>query len=87
MTRTNHDEPMAVEVFGRPLHCYACDYDRFWRRSAQLSTALATVFTFDWIDPSATRCICARCGHIHSFLPQQGDANAPDLLLRERADG
>jgi hypothetical protein len=35
MARTNRDEPTTVEVVGRPLHCYACEYDRFWQRSAQ----------------------------------------------------
>ena len=71
MERTNRDAPTTVEVVGRPLHCYACEYDRFWQRSAQLNTALATFFNFDWINPSATCCICAQCGHIHWFLPQK----------------
>jgi hypothetical protein len=78
MARTNRDEPTTVEVVGRPLQCYACGYDRFWQRSAQLNTALATLFKFDWTDPSATCCICARCGHIHWFLPPQEDASAAE---------
>jgi hypothetical protein len=61
---------------GRPLHCYACGYDSFWQRSAQLNTALATFFNFDWTNPSATCCICAQCGHIHWFLPQEGGDSA-----------
>jgi hypothetical protein len=81
MTRTNHDEPATVDVLGRPLHCYACEYDLFWQRSAQLNTALATLFSFDWLDSSATCCICARCGHIHWFLPQQDSASAAEAAL------
>ena len=81
MARTNRDEPATVEVLGRPLHCYACEYDRFWQRSAQLNTALATLFSFDWLDPSATCCICARCGHIHWFLPQREGASAAEAEL------
>ncbi len=76
MARTNHDEPTTVEVLGRSLYCYVCGYDRFWHRNVQLNTGLATFFNFDWIDPSATCCICARCGHIHWFLQQQGGESA-----------
>jgi hypothetical protein len=47
MERTNRDAPTTVAVVGRPLHCYACGYDSFWQRSAQLNTALATLFNFD----------------------------------------
>lgn len=76
MARTNHDEPTTVEVLGRPLRCYVCEYDNFWHRNVQLNTGLATFFNFDWIDPSATCCICARCGHIHWFLPQREGVSA-----------
>src|SRR5262245_5824441 len=47
-----------------------------WQRSAQLNTALASLFTLDWTDPSASCCICARCGQIHWFVPQQEGASA-----------
>ena len=76
MESTSRDEPTTVDVVGRPLHCYACGNDRFWHRNAQLNTTLATLFNFDWTDPSATCCICARCGHIHWFLPQAEGAGA-----------
>ena len=81
MATTNRDEPTTVEVLGRPLHCYACEYDRFWQRSAQLNTALATFSASTGLDPSATCCICARCGHIHWFLPQQAGASAVEAAL------
>jgi hypothetical protein len=70
MEQVNRNEPTTVAVVGRPLHCYACGYAHFWQRSAQLNTALATFFNFDWTNPSATCCVCAQCGHIHWFLPQ-----------------
>jgi hypothetical protein len=76
MARMNHEEPTTVEVLNQPFHCYACRYDRFWQRSALLNTSLATLFTFDWLDPSATCCICARCGHIHWFQPPQADVSS-----------
>jgi hypothetical protein len=81
MATTNRENPTTVEVVGRSLHCYACEYDLFWQRSAQLNTALATLFSFDWTDPSATCCICARCGHIHWFLPRQAAASAAEAAL------
>ena len=81
MARTNGDAPTSVEVLGRPLHCYVCGFELFWQRSAHLNTALATLFNFDWTDPSATCCICARCGHIHWFLPQQEGASAAEAAL------
>ena len=83
MERTNRDAPTTVAVVGRPLHCYACRYDRFWQRSAQLNTALATFFNFDWTNPSATCCICAQCGHIHWFLPQEGGDGAGEAATLE----
>ena len=81
MARTNRDAPTTVAVLGQSLHCYACAYDLFWQRSAQLNTALASLFKFDWTDPSATCCICARCGHIHWFLPQQESTDAAEAEL------
>jgi hypothetical protein len=36
------------------------------------------LFSFDWLDPSATCCICARCGHIHWFVPQQEGTSAAE---------
>jgi hypothetical protein len=83
MERTNRAAPTPVAVMGWPLHCYACGYDGFWRRSAQLNTALATFFNFDWINPSAMCCICAQCGHIHWFLPQEGGDSAGEAVTLE----
>ena len=72
MTQTNRAEPTTVQVLDWQLECYVCKYELFWHRNVQLNTGLATFFNFDWIDPSATCCICARCGHIHWFLQHYG---------------
>ena len=61
-------EPEAVQVAGVDLHCEICKHDRFWRREAQLNTAAASFFNFDWANPSATCYVCDRCGYIHWFL-------------------
>ncbi len=64
-------ESEEVVISGRPLRCTICEHQRFWRRKAQLNTAVATFFSFDWLNPSATCVVCERCGHIHWFLPPQ----------------
>ena len=81
MASTNRDEPTTVDVLGQPLHCYACTYDRFWQRSALLNTTLSTLFEFDWLDSSATCCVCVRCGHIHWFVPQPEGASTAEAAL------
>ena len=66
-----------VEVQGRPLHCLVCSHDRFWEQHLQLGSAL-----FSFLDPeSSAHCaVCARCGHVHMFLPKgtvEDDQKAP----------
>ncbi len=41
-------EPEQVQVAGLTLRCEICKHDRFWQRQAQLNTAVATFFSFDW---------------------------------------
>jgi hypothetical protein len=54
---------------GESLRCEICKHERFWMRRAQLNTAVATFFDFDWANASATCAVCAQCGYIHWFLP------------------
>ncbi|MGB9887202.1 MAG: hypothetical protein ACPLPT_07580 [Moorellales bacterium] len=63
-------EPETVQILGKNLSCHVCGHDKFWRRRAQLNTAVATFFDLDWANPSATCLVCARCGYIHWFLPE-----------------
>ncbi len=58
----------SVRVAGVDLHCEICKHDRFWQRNAQLNTAAASFFNFDWANASATCYVCAGCGYIHWFL-------------------
>ncbi len=62
-------EPGHVTVRGTKLHCEICKHEAFWRREAQLNTAVATFFSFDWANPTAECYVCAHCGYIHWFLP------------------
>lgn len=59
-----------VEILGKELRCQICGHNEFWKREAQLNTAAATFFGFDWANPSATCVICGKCGYIYWFFPQ-----------------
>ena len=65
------EESEQVEVVGQSLRCEICKNDRFWTREAQLNTAVATFFNFDWANPTAVCYVCDRCGYIHWFLPNR----------------
>lgn len=56
-----------VEVAGVQLHCVVCRGAVFREQRAQLHSAMATFFDVEWLGPTATCCICARCGYIHWF--------------------
>jgi hypothetical protein len=56
-------------VAGLELHCEICKHASFYERQAQLNTAVASFFDFDWANPSARCLVCERCGYIHWFLP------------------
>jgi hypothetical protein len=62
-------EAEAVYILGKELVCEICHHKRFWQRKAQLNTAVATFFNFDWANPSALCVVCEKCGYIHWFLP------------------
>ncbi len=55
-------------VAGEKLCCLVCDNQKFFRRNAQLNTAMATFFNFDWANKSALCLICDQCGYIHWFM-------------------
>ena len=57
-----------VRVAGVDLTCQVCRHDEFWHREAQLNTAVASFFDFDWANATASCYVCDRCGHIHWFL-------------------
>jgi len=63
-------EPIGVDIRGRPLACLVCGHEGFWKREAQLNTAAASFFNFDWANRSGLCYVCAQCGYIHWFLPQ-----------------
>jgi uncharacterized protein with PIN domain len=64
-------EPEPAHVAGFSLRCEICKNELFWRRQAQLNTAVMSFFDLDWANPSAECYVCSQCGYIHWFLPQQ----------------
>lgn len=63
-------EPKKYVVQEKPFACLACAHDHFREREAQLNTATATFFGFDWANATANCLVCAKCGYVHWFLPQ-----------------
>ena len=61
-------EPEEVQVCDKPFKCVACGNQTFWRREAQLNTAIASFFHLDWLDESATCVVCSDCGYVHWFV-------------------
>lgn len=64
-------KPEQVHIADFILHCEVCKHDLFWKKEAQLNTAVLTFFNFDWVDPTATCYVCDKCGYIHWFLPKK----------------
>jgi hypothetical protein len=63
-------EPEGATVAGHALRCEICKNEKFWYRRAQLHTGVASFFNLEWAQPSADCFVCAGCGYIHWFLPQ-----------------
>lgn len=61
-------EPSNYQVKDRDLICHNCRNDLFWSREAQLNTAVASFFSLDWANKTATCLVCSECAYIHWFL-------------------
>lgn len=55
------------EIAGQQLTCPICNSRQFWKKQAQLNTAMATFFNLDWANHTATCLICEGCSHILWF--------------------
>ncbi|MPQ48398.1 hypothetical protein GCQ56_15445 [Marinifilum sp. N1E240] len=62
------EEAQSVEIKGHSLKCSVCGETLFYKREAQLNTAVASFFNLDWANRSATCFVCANCTHISWFL-------------------
>ena len=60
-----------TQVAGIDLRCEIYKHDHFFQRQGQLNTAVASLFIFDWVAPTARCLICANCCYVHWFLPEK----------------
>lgn len=73
-------------VAGQRLRCQVCDFTRFHRREAQLTTG-ASAFGQDWTSPKAECLVCEQCGFVHWFVrPRPVGAAAEDTALAEEIE-
>ena len=56
-----------IEIFGKSFVCRVCDSSTFFHGKAQLNTAVATFFNFDFANRTARYLACSKCGHISWF--------------------
>lgn len=70
-------EAREVNIAGHQLRCQVCDYTRFFRREAGLSTGAST-FGQDWATSKANCFICEQCGYVHWFVRSRAAAMAAE---------
>jgi hypothetical protein len=68
MNLFKNQEPQTVAVNGHDLVCPVCTHRQFWKREAQLNSAVSTFFNLDWADRTATCFVCSQCTYIFWFL-------------------
>ena len=71
-------EAREIQVAGSQLRCQVCDYTRFFRREAGLSTGASNVFGQDWANSQASCFICEQCGYVHWFVRARAAAMAAE---------
>ena len=74
-------EAREVRIAGHQLRCQVCDYTRFFRREARLTTG-AAFFGQDWANSKANCYVCEQCGYVHWFVrARHVGASAEDSSL------
>jgi hypothetical protein len=78
-------EAREVKIAGNQLRCHVCDYTRFFRREAGMSTGTSSFFGQDWANSKASCFICEQCGFVHWFARTQTASMAAEdtTLARE----
>ena len=71
-------EAREIQIAGSQLRCQVCDYTRFFRREAALSTGASNVFGQDWANSQASCFICEQCGYVHWFVRARAAAMAAE---------
>ena len=79
-------EAREVRIAGRQLRCQVCDYTRFFRREARLTTG-ASLFGQDWTNSKANCFVCEQCGYVHWFVRTRAlGAAAEDSTLADEIE-
>ncbi|MEX2393433.1 MAG: hypothetical protein WD826_03025 [Actinomycetota bacterium] len=60
-------EAREISVAGHALRCQVCDFPRFYRKEAELTTG-AAFFGQDWTNSKADCFVCEQCGFVHWFV-------------------
>lgn len=71
-------EAREVQIAGSQFRCQVCDYTRFFRREADLSTGASSSFGQDWANSKASCFICEQCGYVHWFVRARAAAMAAE---------
>jgi hypothetical protein len=74
---TSNLEAREISVAGHPLRCQVCDFTRFHRREAELTTG-AAFFGQDWTNSKADCFVCEQCGFVHWFVRTRHTARTED---------
>lgn len=78
-------EAREVTVAGHHLRCQVCEFTRFFRREARLSTGAS--FGQDWANSKAECFVCEQCGFVHWFVRTHPVGIAPeDAALAEEIE-
>lgn len=80
-------EAREITISGRTLRCHVCEFTRFHRREAELSTG-ASFFGQDWTNSKADCFVCEQCGFVHWFVRTRSAAPAEEnTALSEEIEG
>lgn len=63
--------PENIFIKGNQLKCRICNNTNFYKRRAQLNTAVLSFFDLDWANKSATCYVCSNCANIEWFLQEK----------------
>ncbi|UOF90022.1 hypothetical protein LSG31_19480 [Fodinisporobacter ferrooxydans] len=66
-TLSKKNEAHEYTIKGISISCPICKHDKFWEGKAQLNTAAATFFDFDWLNKQVLTLSCDQCSHILWF--------------------
>ena len=79
-------EAREISIAGRYLRCQVCDFTRFYRREARVTTG-ASFFGQDWANTQAECLVCEQCGYVHWFMRSRtASAAIEDAALSEEIE-